>query len=84
MSTSRSLSKVQHAIDANVFLPVSSEDAAENVEYATALAAFVKARKTAASVVEFRGVESADHSSAFPAAAVQGMYWLTEVEAQPE
>lgn len=73
------LEKVPESINANVFVTVGSDEEPEYIEHAISLVRFLKSRKTEPSQLEFRVIESADHSSAFPASALESLYWLAKV-----
>lgn len=70
---------IPDTLDANVFLSVGSEETPESVENVFSLMRFLKSRKTNESHVDFKVIESADHSSAFPMSAMQGLYWLAGI-----
>lgn len=71
--------KIPESLDANVFVSVGSDEAPEYFEHAISLVRFLKSRKTNKSRVELRVIESADHGSAFPASAMQSLYWLAKI-----
>ena len=70
---------IPESFDANVFVSVGSDEAPKYIEHAISLVGFLKSRKTDRSQVELRVIESADHGSAFPASAVQSLYWLAKI-----
>lgn len=70
---------IPETIAANVFVSVGSDEEQDNIDHAIGLVRFLKSRKTDASVVALRVIESADHGSAFPISAMKGLYWLAEV-----
>ena len=63
-------------IDANVFVTVGSDEKPGNIGHAISLVQFLKSRKTDQSQIELSVIESADHGQAFPATAMQSLYWL--------
>ena len=70
---------IPESLDANVFVSVGSDEAPEYIEHAISLVRFLKSRKTNESQVELRVIESADHGYAFPASAIQSLYWLAKI-----
>ncbi len=70
---------IPETLNANVFLSVGSDEAPEDVENAFSLMRFLKSRNTGESQMEFKVIESADHSAAFPMSAMQGLYWLAGI-----
>ena len=71
--------KIPESLDANVFVSVGSDEEPEYIEHAISLVRFLKSRKTDESEVELRVIESADHGKAFPASAMQSLYWLAKI-----
>lgn len=71
------------SLEANVFVSVGSDEEPKDVENAIDLVRFLNSKKASGSQVNLRIIESADHSSAFPISAVQGLYWLAELFEDP-
>lgn len=70
---------IPESLDANVFVSVGSDESPKYIEHAISLVRFLKSRKASKSQVELRVIESADHGSAFPASAMQSLYWLAKI-----
>jgi predicted alpha/beta superfamily hydrolase len=72
-------------LEANMFIAIGADEIAANLKYdmvgdAQQLYQRLKARKIAKLQLELRVIEHANHATAFPTTAVQGLWWLFKTE----